>query len=195
MKVSLPWQLACAAVERLAGAPFLIALPIWSAAITLSAICRTMAGAHGQAAHICMAAGMGLVASSIIEYGLHRFVLHGMRPFDAWHAAHHADLFEGGWDAKTLACSTLLVFLALMPAAMLGNNGFGIGASLGLLAGYGTYVATHHAIHNQACCRAWLMQRKFHHALHHDGHRCAGYYGVTTCLWDYLLGTRHSQEF
>ena len=32
---------------------------------------------------------LGLVAWTLLEYVLHRFVLHGMQPFQAWHAEHH----------------------------------------------------------------------------------------------------------
>ena len=35
----------------------------------------------------CTAAG--LVGWTVIEYGLHRFVLHGLAPFSHWHLRHH----------------------------------------------------------------------------------------------------------
>ncbi|HEX5362012.1 MAG TPA: hypothetical protein VFW49_13165, partial [Fluviicoccus sp.] len=31
----------------------------------------------------------GLAASTLIEYAVHRFVLHGLPPFKTWHADHH----------------------------------------------------------------------------------------------------------
>ncbi|OYU72871.1 MAG: hypothetical protein CFE45_38895, partial [Burkholderiales bacterium PBB5] len=32
----------------------------------------------------------GVAGWTLLEYVLHRFVLHGLRPFSDWHAAHHA---------------------------------------------------------------------------------------------------------
>jgi cyclopropane-fatty-acyl-phospholipid synthase len=174
---------------------WLIVFPICAAAAVVSALCLTMGGSRDQHAQMCIAAGMGLIAWSFIEYGLHRFVLHGMWPFNAWHATHHARPIERPGDLRTFAGAALIVSLALLPASICGTSWPGIGASLGLLAGYGTYVAAHHAIHHSHCGCAWLRQRKFHHALHHDGHRRDGYYGVTSCFWDRLLGTCHPQEF
>ena len=31
----------------------------------------------------------GLTAWTAVEYALHRFVLHGVQPFQRWHAEHH----------------------------------------------------------------------------------------------------------
>lgn len=32
---------------------------------------------------------LGLVVWTLLEYLIHRFVLHGLDPFRRWHAAHH----------------------------------------------------------------------------------------------------------
>ena len=44
---------------------------------------------YGQWLELLVLMGLGLVSWTLIEYALHRFVLHGLRPFSRWHAQHH----------------------------------------------------------------------------------------------------------
>jgi sterol desaturase/sphingolipid hydroxylase (fatty acid hydroxylase superfamily) len=154
-----------------------------------------MSGPPDQRLLVWIAVGLGLIGWSFIEYGVHRFILHGVRPFSAWHAAHHEGLSPSWRGMKTLLCVLTIIGVVLTPAALLGEVWLGMGLGLGLLAGYGSYAAIHHAIHHWHCEHIWLTQRKFHHALHHDTHRPHGYYGVTSSVWDDVLGSNHRHEF
>lgn len=54
------------------------------------------------------AAVAGLAGWTAIEYAMHRFVLHGMPPFRAWHALHHARP-SARIGAPTLLSGSLIV--------------------------------------------------------------------------------------
>lgn len=44
---------------------------------------------HADLIQIIVCAALGLASWTLLEYGLHRFVLHGVRLFSSWHAEHH----------------------------------------------------------------------------------------------------------
>lgn len=165
-------------------------------AILLASMAATqlIAGPSDRKALTAIASGLGFLAWPLIEYGLHRFVLHGFKPFSTWHARHH-HLDDPYVCMPTVFSATLMATLVFMPAVALAGFWSGMGFTFGVLAGYRLYAATHHAIHHEYCKSAWIMQRKFCHALHHDAQRPAGYYGVTSSLWDQIMGTRHRHEF
>ena len=48
-----------------------------------------LAGPPARLIQSIACAALGLASWSFMEYGLHRFVLHGMRPFSTRHAKHH----------------------------------------------------------------------------------------------------------
>ncbi len=134
----------------------------------------------------------GLVLWSALEYGLHRFVLHGMEPFASWHREHHkrpAALV----GAPTVLSASLLVGAVLLPAWWLMGNLNASALSLGVLTGYLGYTLAHHAVHHGFTQRAprlrWLRHQTLWHARHHHlAQPCC--FGVTTRVWDRLLGTQ-----
>lgn len=136
---------------------------------------------HGLALGASLLAGV--LGWSLIEYGLHRFVLHGVAPFRRWHEKHHARP-TALICTPTLLSATLIGIFVFLPAALLGDRWLACALTLGLLVGYLGYAVTHHAIHHWGSGGAWLMRRKRWHALHHrrgGGARC---YGVTSSFWD-----------
>ena len=48
-----------------------------------------LAGPPARLIQSTACAALGLASWTFIEYGVHRFVLHGVKPFNAWHARHH----------------------------------------------------------------------------------------------------------
>lgn len=128
----------------------------------------------------------GFVAWSLLEYLLHRFVLHGLRPFRDWHALHHA-------RPTSLVASPTVVTMALFLLLFWGPAAWAAGflaanaLTLGLVAGYGVL---HHALHHWAARGAWLRRQKRWHARHHhagaDGRIC---FGVTGRFWDRIFGS------
>lgn len=141
---------------------------------------------HGLALGASLLAGV--LGWSLIEYLLHRFVLHGVAPFRRWHEQHHARP-TALICTPTLLSATLIGLFVFLPAALLGDRWMACALTLGLLVGYLGYAVTHHAIHHWRGDGAWLMRRKRWHALHHrhgGGARC---YGVTGAFWDRVFGS------
>ncbi|MEO7955014.1 MAG: sterol desaturase family protein [Polaromonas sp.] len=133
---------------------------------------------------------LGLTGWTLIEYLLHRFVLHGLRPFSSWHARHHqrpAALIS----TPTILSASLIASLVFLPALILGGLWRACALTFGMLTGYLAYSITHHASHHWRARHAWLKQRKYWHALHHNPHMQPGHYGVTSGFWDYVFGSRH----
>jgi sterol desaturase/sphingolipid hydroxylase (fatty acid hydroxylase superfamily) len=133
------------------------------------------------------AAGGG--AWTLLEYLLHRFVLHRMPPFSAMHAVHHASpralVATPTWI--TLAALWLVFFV---PAWWWYSFNVASGVIAGVMAGFLWYGILHHAIHHgrprRLASLVPICARR--HARHHcSGH--SGNFGVTTAFWDRLLGT------
>jgi cyclopropane-fatty-acyl-phospholipid synthase len=131
----------------------------------------------------------GLLSWSAMEYGLHRFVLHGVQPFQRWHALHHARP-TALIATPTALTATAFAALVFAPAWALSSWQTASAWTLGVLMGYLAYALTHHATHHWRSESVWLLQRKRHHALHHH-HAHGGFYGVTSNVWDVALGTHH----
>ncbi len=145
-----------------------------------------------QALPLAALVGLGLAGWTLLEYLLHRFVLHGLPPFRRWHAEHHARP-SALICSPTLLSGTLVLLLVFVPAALLGNWLQACALTLGLLAGYLGYAVTHHALHHWPGDSRWLRRRKRWHGLHHH-HRQPGRYGVTTSFWDRVFSTGASSR-
>ena len=129
----------------------------------------------------------GLGGWTLIEYGLHRFVLHRLPPFQAMHELHHRHPHDY-IGTPTCVTLTLFVVLAFLPAWWLANLWVASALSLGLLVGYIAYSMTHHAAHHSRSSSEWMKRRKRLHGLHHQrGH--THHYGVSTSLWDHVFRT------
>jgi xanthosine utilization system XapX-like protein len=130
---------------------------------------------------------LGMLLWTLVEYLLHRFVLHGLQPFSHWHALHHQRphaLICG----PTLLSAALLLGLVYAPLRWALPLPHATALTLGVLLGYIAYGLTHHATHHWRASHPWLRQRKHWHALHHHS-RQPGCYGVTTRVWDRLFAT------
>lgn len=144
---------------------------------------------HGMALALLASVALGGFAWTLIEYGLHRFVLHGVQPFRRWHGAHH------GRPTALIglpipASAALFVLLVFVPAWWATNGWLATGLTLGVLIGYLAYTVVHHATHHAALGRgAWLQRRRRWHALHHRHVERAVCFGVTSGFWDHLFGS------
>jgi sterol desaturase/sphingolipid hydroxylase (fatty acid hydroxylase superfamily) len=127
----------------------------------------------------------GLVYWTLIEYVVHRFVLHRIPPFRAMHEMHHNNprAFIGTPTIVTMALFALLVFL---PALLAANIWVAGALTLGVLLGYITYSVVHHAAHHWRSSSAWLKRRKKLHGLHYQSGQTRNY-GVTTSVWDHVF--------
>ena len=131
---------------------------------------------------------VGFIGWGLLEYVLHRWVLHG-RPSMArrGHARHHA-------DDTALISTPVLVVLALacvVWAALSAIFTTDVACFLvaGLYAGYNYYALLHHLQHHRGLAWAGLEQV---HRIHH-GQQTVNF-GVTTTIWDRLLGTFQPSE-
>ena len=144
---------------------------------------------------------LGVVLYTPFEYFIHRHILHGVFPdaggpisrilhrlFDASHADHHARPWDGMYMNGHL--DTLWVALVFVP--------------LSFLAPYYTlpvFVATqfacylfeewlHYAMHFKHYKNRYFQYVRTHHLYHHSRQGAGLAYGMTSGIWDVILGTR-----
>lgn len=130
----------------------------------------------------------GLLGWSLMEYAVHRFVLHGIAPFRHWHARHHERPTALIYTPSALSATSIATFVFL-PVWLLCNWQRACALTLGVSTGYLVYTITHHAIHHGCTRSAWLKQRQLWHGRHHRSIDHPARYGVTTAFWDYIFGT------
>jgi sterol desaturase/sphingolipid hydroxylase (fatty acid hydroxylase superfamily) len=142
---------------------------------------------RGQALQTGTVVVLGVVAWTLLEYALHRWVLHKLPPFSRWHAQHHARP-RALICAPTLLSAALIAGLIFLPALLLAGLWPAVALTLGVLVGYLAYAVAHHTIHHGQGGGAWLRQRRRRHAQHHHlaAPRC---FGVSTGLWDHAFGS------
>lgn len=137
------------------------------------------------------AIGLGLFAFSFVEYFFHRWMFHTRIPlFERGHRMHHEH--PCGYDslpfflpAAVLLCLTGTGML-VMPA------GFTLLMAGAVTLGYVGYGLCHFAIHHVRFRQPLLMHWAANHHIHHR-HPDSNF-GVTTPLWDVLLGTRYVRQ-
>jgi cyclopropane-fatty-acyl-phospholipid synthase len=131
---------------------------------------------------------MGYAAWGLLEYLLHRFVLHRVQPFRAMHEQHHLrPLARIG--TPTLVSAPLFAFGLFAPAWALGGLWPACAWTLGLVIGYLAYAVAHHACHHGRRRTAWIVQQRRWHARHHQRSGAPGCYGVSHRFWDRLFRT------
>jgi cyclopropane-fatty-acyl-phospholipid synthase len=129
----------------------------------------------------------GLLGWTALEYGIHRYILHGVQPFKRWHADHHHRP-AAFICAPTVLTAGTLALLLFAPAWWAGGVWHACALTLGVLMGYLAYAITHHATHHWRTENAWLRRRQRWHFLHHAGKEpCC--YGVTSGFWDHAFGS------
>ena len=144
--------------------------------------------AHAHPGAALMAIASGLLLFTLVEYCFHRWMFHASVPFfEPGHRRHHENPL--GDDAIPFFLPPLAilgivaVFFLVMPA------GVALLLAGGLAAGYAIYGLSHDLIHNtrfrHPLGRRWAASHHIHH-FHPDRN-----FGVTTPLWDIILGTRH----
>jgi dihydroceramide fatty acyl 2-hydroxylase len=133
-----------------------------------------------------LAALLGLLSWSFVEYGIHGLLSHRFRtPVSPLHWSHHrtpAAVFTSplAWVPTGAALFVVggFIFDAPTSAAFLA----------GLLAGFLRYEYVHWRIHFRAARTPRQELLRNHHLAHHFVNPKA-YHGVTTRLWDHVFGT------
>lgn len=132
---------------------------------------------------------VGIASWTLLEYLLHRFVLHRMPIFSDMHAVHHASprAFVGTPTWVSLSILWLVFFVPAWRGLSLIVGG---GLIAGVMTGFLWYGILHHAIHHRR--PRFLTARltaSIHRHLRHHYSKIPGNFGVTTPLWDLLFGT------
>lgn len=131
----------------------------------------------------------GFLSWTLIEYLLHRWVLHGMPVAARQHAKHHRD--TQALVSTPLLCIPILatsIFAAIAFATSIGSAAL---VTFGLYAGYNYFVIVHHAqhFHPELLARSRFLQRNLRlHEVHHRHPET--HYGISVGIWDKVFGTR-----
>jgi cyclopropane-fatty-acyl-phospholipid synthase len=165
---------------------YLADLIVYGAASVALASLLAIAGPRERWLEIVSLTVLGLLAWTIVEYGLHRFVLHRLQPFRGWHAEHHRRP-RALIGTPTVLSAALIAALVFLPALLLADLWRASALTFGLLTGYLVYAVVHHATHHWRAGGAWARRRKRAHALHHSPVGPRGHYGVTSAFWDVVF--------
>jgi sterol desaturase/sphingolipid hydroxylase (fatty acid hydroxylase superfamily) len=148
----------------------------------------------------------GIALWTYVEYFAHRFVLHGVFPdgpglvrrllhrrFDDLHWYHHLRPWDGahingtiGDTLPFIASLAALAFLAPLPTAP--------ALVAGLVQAYVAEEWVHHSVHFYLFENPYFRYIKKHHLYHHSPRGRDLAFGLTSGLWDALLGTRIPPE-
>jgi 4-hydroxysphinganine ceramide fatty acyl 2-hydroxylase len=145
----------------------------------------------GGALSALLAVALGLFAFSFVEYFFHRWMFHTRIPlFAQGHRMHHEHPL--GYDSLPffLPGAVLLVLTGLVVLIL--PTGFALLMMGSVTLGYIAYGLSHFTIHHvrfkHPLLRRWAGAHHVHH-YHPDSN-----FGVTTPLWDLLLGTRYVRQ-
>lgn len=129
----------------------------------------------------------GLFLFSFIEYAAHRWLFHGpIGAFRAGHGRHHRNPM--GHDALPFFLPPLFMGALAAAFALLLPLGYAWLLAGAVALGYAVYGSSHVLLHVHRFRQPWLWRWQRFHDIHHDHPRFN--FGVTTGLWDVLLGTR-----
>jgi cyclopropane-fatty-acyl-phospholipid synthase len=135
---------------------------------------------------VLMAAG--LCAWTLLEYLLHRLMLHGVEPFKGWHLQHH---LHPDVPMRTPVLFSLMLILPAtgLPIVLHAAMGPSAAFSFGLLVGHLLQEIVHHRLHMATCpANPWLSTRWREHDFHHHRNDHVAY-GTLSAFWDRVLKT------
>jgi sterol desaturase/sphingolipid hydroxylase (fatty acid hydroxylase superfamily) len=149
-----------------------------------------LAGATWQSRteRLC-AAAVGFVTWTLMEYILHRSVLHKRTYFAPMHGQHHAAPLAHIGTPAWVSVSVLSACFLLPAWRWLGFD-VANGLTVGVMVGYWWYGIVHHVVHHHANTPApsYFNELRAWHMRHHYSPR-SGNFGVTTSIWDRVFGT------
>jgi sterol desaturase/sphingolipid hydroxylase (fatty acid hydroxylase superfamily) len=146
----------------------------------------TRIGAHPGLAVLAFATG--LLLFSWVEYGFHRWLMHGTFPLlEPGHRKHHEN--PSGNDSMPFFLPPMILLVLVGVFMLLLPTGDALLLAGGLACGYAAYGLSHAVIHarrfRRTLGRRWAAMHHIHH--HHPNAN----FGVTTPLWDIVLRTRY----
>ena len=143
---------------------------------------------YGKLGEVCLAFGLGLFVYTFVEYLFHRWLFHKELPwFASGHQKHHENPL--GYDSLPFFLPALVsvglvgLYVLFMPL------GYALFVAAAVTSGYIVYGLCHFTIHHirfrHPLLRHWAAAHHIHHHLPDRN------FGVTTPLWDIILGTHH----
>lgn len=130
----------------------------------------------------------GAALWTLVEYIIHRFILHHVVFIRDMHDEHHRSPTELIDTPIWLSLSFMLAGV-LLPSWWVFGFGISTGFTVGMTLGYLTYGLMHHAMHHWRISHGtYLYRAKRRHAQHHAS-TDEGNYGVSSPFWDYVFGT------
>jgi sterol desaturase/sphingolipid hydroxylase (fatty acid hydroxylase superfamily) len=134
---------------------------------------------------------LGLLAFSFIEYFFHRWMFHTRIPlFEQGHRLHHERPL--GYDSLPFFLPAAVLLAIAGACVLIMPTGFALLMTGAVTFGYIAYGLSHFTIHHvrfkHPVLRRWAGSHHVHH--YHPNSN----FGVTTPLWDVLLGTRYVRQ-
>jgi sterol desaturase/sphingolipid hydroxylase (fatty acid hydroxylase superfamily) len=126
---------------------------------------------------------------TLVEYLVHRFLLHRGSLFAGMHAVHH-DSPRAYVGTPTWATLGIFWFTVFLPAWWGVSLNVASGLTAGMMLGFLWYGIVHHVIHYRRPrpLASWMLSARHRHQRHHYSTQ-AGNFGVTIPLWDHIFGT------
>ncbi|MGH8172490.1 MAG: sterol desaturase family protein [Rhodanobacteraceae bacterium] len=136
------------------------------------------------------AVAAGVLGFSFVEYCFHRWLFHGPAVlFEQGHTRHHE--VPLGDDSLPFFFPPLLILGLAALIGLVAPKAIALLFTGGFAAGYAAYGLSHTLIHHirfeSRLMRRWASAHHIHH-YHPDSN-----FGVTSPLWDILLGTRYAR--
>jgi Fatty acid hydroxylase superfamily. len=140
---------------------------------------------------VVLTIGLGLILFSFFEYFIHHWLFHGSVRIHGGRS-QRTPLEPNGFDSLPffLPAMVLIILTGIFVLLMPMSNAFLLTGTITF--GYVTYGLSHFAIHHIRFQRSWAKHWSAHHLIHHR-HTNANF-GVTTPMWDMLLGTRYAYD-
>lgn len=130
----------------------------------------------------------GIWLWTLVEYLLHRYVLHHVPHIKEMHQAHHDEQDALIGTPVWISFGSFAVFLVL-PAWFFMGPTAAAGLTAGMMLGYVWFGGVHHVLHHwRIRPGTYVYGLKRRHMLHHHFDD-AGNFGVTTGFWDVVFGT------
>lgn len=130
----------------------------------------------------------GLALFTFIEYAFHRWLFHGsLDSLRRGHWQHH--LFPHGDDSLPFFVPPLAMTVVAVVLATAMPGGVALSFVGGLASGYALYGISHILIHSRQFSHSGLRRWAASHHVHH--YHPDKNFGVTSPLWDVVLGTRY----
>jgi len=143
-----------------------------------------------------VAALAGSLSWTVAEYGLHRFAMHALRGrglASREHLSHHADVTYFSPASKKILSAATSAAVAWPSVAAVADRRVATAFTAGMITTYFGYEVAHRRIHTHPPVNRYGRWARRHHLSHHFGAPMRNF-GVTSGVWDWVMGTRDQRD-